>query len=67
MNTPGSYLCTCLPGYASDPVKESCVGEHVTLHIIQAGRLASLAPLLHPIGDEACNYLHMHMYTCTLE
>ena len=27
VNTPGSYLCICLPGYTVDPVKESCVGE----------------------------------------
>lgn len=27
VNTLGSYLCICLPGYTVDPVKESCVGE----------------------------------------
>ena len=39
--------------------------HHSHNNIIQAVGLASLAPLLHPIGDEASNYLHK--YTCMLE
>ena len=27
INTLGSYLCVCLPGYTIDPIKESCVGN----------------------------------------
>ena len=32
VNTPGSYLCICLPGYTIDPIKESCIGNYHNLY-----------------------------------